>query len=90
MHVFRLVHTGKMLISCVVFSLYTFDIRKFKVPIIAHIDHTMAVIDCEYSPTGKEVVSGSYDRTLRIFDVTQVKSRYVLEGFTVAIHIFQF
>ena len=40
-------------------------------------DHTMAVIDCDYSPTGKEIVSGSYDKTLRIFDVNQGRSREV-------------
>lgn len=30
--------------------------------------HTSAVMDIKYSPTGKEFVTGSYDKTLRIFD----------------------
>ena len=29
----------------------------------------------DYSPTGKEFVSGSYDRTIRIFDRTEQHSR---------------
>ncbi len=34
-------------------------------------------MDVAYSPTGKEFVSGSYDRTIRIFDARQTKSREV-------------
>ena len=58
-------------------SLYTFDMRNLRHPLIIHMDHTMAVIDCDYSPTGREIVSGSYDKTLRIFDVGQGRSREV-------------
>jgi WD repeat and SOF domain-containing protein 1 len=32
-------------------------------------------MDVDYSPTGKEFVSGSYDKTLRIFEVFGHKSR---------------
>lgn len=39
--------------------------------------HTGAVIDVDYSPTGKELVSGSYDKTLRIFTVERTQSRDV-------------
>jgi len=39
--------------------------------------HTAAVIDVDYSPTGKEFVSGSYDRSLRIFNLEEWKSRDV-------------
>ena len=38
-------------------------------------DHTSAVIDIKYSPTGKEFVTGSYDKTLRIFDSHKSKSK---------------
>jgi WD repeat and SOF domain-containing protein 1 len=34
-------------------------------------------MDVAYSPTGREFVTGSYDRTVRIFRVNQGKSREV-------------
>lgn len=34
------------------------------------------VLDVEYSPTGKEFVSGSYDKSIRIFPVHHNRSRY--------------
>ena len=40
-------------------------------------DHVDAVIDVDYSPTGKEIVSGSYDKTIRIFRSLDGKSRDV-------------
>lgn len=36
-----------------------------------------AVTDIDYSPTGKEIVSGSYDKTIRIFEVHKGHSREV-------------
>lgn len=32
-------------------------------------------MDIDYSPTGQEIVTGSYDRTLRLFDVRRGHSR---------------
>lgn len=58
-------------------NLYTFDMRKLKVPLQIHIDHVSAVIDVDYSPTGREVVAGSYDKTIRIFPVDKGRSREV-------------
>jgi len=40
-------------------------------------DHVDAVIDVDYSPTGKEFVSGSYDKTIRIFETDKGHSREV-------------
>lgn len=40
-------------------------------------DHVGAVIDVDYSPTGKEFVSGSYDKSIRIFEVNKGHSREV-------------
>lgn len=40
-------------------------------------DHTSAVIDVDYSPTGREFVSGSYDKTVRIFQSDRGHSRDV-------------
>ncbi|RWS08905.1 ribosomal processing protein-like protein [Dinothrombium tinctorium] len=58
-------------------DLYTFDMRKLSVPLQVHKDHVSAVIDVDYSPTGKEFVSGSYDKTIRIFPVDKGRSREV-------------
>ena len=48
-------------------NLYSFDMRKLDQATCVHMDHTGAVLDIDFSPTGQEFVSGSYDRTLRIF-----------------------
>jgi WD repeat and SOF domain-containing protein 1 len=58
-------------------SLYTFDTRKLKTPVNVHMDHVEAVTDVDYSPTGKEFVSGSYDKSIRIFEVNKGHSREV-------------
>lgn len=60
------------------FSLYTFDARNMKVPINVHMDHVGAVIDVDYSPTGKEFVSGSYDKTIRIYESHKVNCVHFL------------
>lgn len=59
------------------YNLYTFDVRKLKQPVNVHIDHTSAVIDVDYAPTGREFVSGSYDKTVRIFESLKGHSRDV-------------
>jgi WD repeat and SOF domain-containing protein 1 len=59
------------------FSLYTFDMRNLRVPIQVHKDHVSAVIAIDYSPTGKEFVCGSYDKTIRIFEADKGRSREV-------------
>lgn len=58
-------------------NLYTYDIRRFKEPINVHMDHVSAVLDVDYSPTGQEFVSGSYDKTIRIFERDSGRSREV-------------
>ncbi|KRT82715.1 translation initiation factor eIF2A, partial [Oryctes borbonicus] len=59
------------------YNLYTFDTRRLKHPTNVHMDHVSAVTDVDYSPTGKEFVSGSYDRTIRIFECDKGHSRDV-------------
>lgn len=49
------------------FNLYTFDMRKMDKALVVHKDHVSAVIDVHYSPTGREFVSASYDKSIRIF-----------------------
>lgn len=58
-------------------NLYTFDMRHLDRPLNVHMDHTMAVLDVDYSPTGTEFVSGSYDKTIRIFKSDAGRSREV-------------
>lgn len=57
------------------FSLYTFDMRNLNLPLNIHQDHVSAVIDVDYSPTGKEFVSASYDKTVRIYEANKVKKK---------------
>jgi len=54
---------------------YTFDMRKLDTAVMVHHDHVSAVMDVCYSPTGREFVSASYDRTLRIFPTDKSTSR---------------
>eukprot|EP01104_Vermistella_antarctica_P011632 TRINITY_DN3267_c0_g1_i2.p1 TRINITY_DN3267_c0_g1~~TRINITY_DN3267_c0_g1_i2.p1 ORF type:complete len:400 (-),score=78.92 TRINITY_DN3267_c0_g1_i2:115-1314(-) len=56
---------------------YTFDMRKLEVAQNVHTDHVSAVMDISYSPTGEEFVTGSYDRTVRIFPRSAGHSREV-------------
>ncbi|KAL0171425.1 hypothetical protein M9458_031736, partial [Cirrhinus mrigala] len=49
------------------YNLYTYDIRHLDVPVTVHMDHVSAVLDVDYSPTGKEFVSASFDKSIRIF-----------------------
>ncbi|XP_054564640.1 DDB1- and CUL4-associated factor 13 isoform X3 [Eptesicus fuscus] len=59
------------------YNLYTFDMRALDTPVMVHMDHVSAVLDVDYSPTGKEFVSASFDKSIRIFPVDKSKSREV-------------
>lgn len=56
---------------------YTFDMRKLDQALIVHEDHLSAVMCLDYSPTGKEFTTGSYDKSIRIFPVDKGHSREV-------------
>ncbi|XP_071109371.1 DDB1- and CUL4-associated factor 13-like [Haliotis cracherodii] len=58
-------------------NLYTFDMRKLSMPLNFHMDHISAVMDVDYSPTGREFVSAGYDKCVRIFPVDQRHSREI-------------
>uniref|UniRef100_D3TRG9 DDB1- and CUL4-associated factor 13 n=1 Tax=Glossina morsitans morsitans TaxID=37546 RepID=D3TRG9_GLOMM len=58
-------------------NLYTFDTRRLRNPLKIHFDHVAAVTDIDYSPTGKEFVSASYDKTIRIYNTHYSHSRDV-------------
>lgn len=49
------------------YNAYSFDMRKLSQPTRIHKGHTSAVMAVSWSPTGREFVTGSYDRTIRIF-----------------------
>lgn len=69
------------------FSLYTFDTRKLKQPLKVHMDHVSAVTAIDYSPTGKEFVSGGYDKSVRIFEHGKVKSNNLILMYYLTIHM---
>ncbi|XP_042441883.1 DDB1- and CUL4-associated factor 13 [Zingiber officinale] len=56
---------------------YTYDGRKLNEAKLVHKDHVSAVMDIDYSPTGREFVTGSYDRTVRIFPFNGGHSREI-------------
>eukprot|EP01102_Stenamoeba_stenopodia_P021601 TRINITY_DN8754_c0_g1_i1.p1 TRINITY_DN8754_c0_g1~~TRINITY_DN8754_c0_g1_i1.p1 ORF type:complete len:464 (+),score=106.88 TRINITY_DN8754_c0_g1_i1:136-1527(+) len=56
---------------------YTFDMRKLKSALNVHEGFVSAVLDVDYSPTGREFVAGSYDRSIRIFNVQDGKSKEI-------------
>lgn len=57
------------------FNAYTFDMRKLEQPTRIYKGHTSAVMAVSWSPTGREFVTGSYDRTLRIFPTSSGYAR---------------
>lgn len=54
---------------------YTFDMRKLHSALTIHQDHVGAVLSIDFSPTGTEFVTGSYDKTVRIFESGAKNSR---------------
>lgn len=64
-------------VACEDHNLYTFDMRRLSSSLMVHKDHVGAVMDVAYSPTGREFVSGSYDRTVRIWRTDGGRSREV-------------
>jgi WD repeat and SOF domain-containing protein 1 len=58
-------------------NLYSFDMRNLSEASKIHKDHLNAVTCVSYSPTGREFASGSFDKTVRIFDIREGRSREV-------------
>lgn len=56
-------------------NLYTYDMRKLTEALRVHKDFVNAVLDVDYSPTGKEFVAASFDGTIRIFKSDDGRSR---------------
>lgn len=56
--------------------MYSFDIRKLNTKqqvMNIHEGHTSAVLDVDYSPTGQEFCTASYDKSIRIFRTAEVR-----------------
>ena len=56
---------------------YIFDMRKMDRALNVLKDHVSAVMDVEFSPTGEDLVTASYDRTVRLWNRTSGHSRDV-------------
>lgn len=56
---------------------YSFDLRRMDRAKLIHKGHIAAVTDIDFASSGREFVSGSFDRTLRLFDFDQGRSREV-------------
>jgi WD repeat and SOF domain-containing protein 1 len=61
--------------ACEDSRLHTFDMRQLGMALCTHEGHVSAVLSVDFSPTGREFVSGSYDRTVRIFDARGAHAR---------------
>jgi DDB1- and CUL4-associated factor 13 len=58
-------------------NIYLYDMRKLSRSLNVYKDHVAAVLDVDFSPTGQELVSGSYDRTIRIYRAREGHSREI-------------
>ncbi|KAK5997875.1 Protein sof1 [Cladobotryum mycophilum] len=58
-------------------NIYLFDMRKLDRALNVLKDHVAAVMDVEFSPTGEELVSASWDRTIRLWNRDRGHSRDV-------------
>jgi len=59
------------------YNAYSFDMRYLARPTRIYKGHAGAVMSLAWSPTGREFVTGSYDRTVRIFGVNDNQSREI-------------
>lgn len=56
-------------------NVYLYDMRNLSAATSFLQDHVAAVMDVDFSPTGREIVTASYDKTIRIFNVKERFSR---------------
>ena len=56
-------------------NVYLFDMRNMKRALNVLKGHVAAVMSVEWSPTGEELISGSYDRTIRLWERSKGHSR---------------
>ncbi|XP_035777800.1 DDB1- and CUL4-associated factor 13-like [Anopheles albimanus] len=56
------------------YNLYTYDTRALNQPLKMHAGHVSSATCIDYAPCGSRFVSGSYDKTIRIFDPNKSNS----------------
>ncbi|KAI0420433.1 WD40-repeat-containing domain protein [Xylaria grammica] len=56
-------------------NLYTFDMRSVQRALNIYKGHVAAIMDVDFSPDGRGLISGSYDRTLRLWNRDEGVSR---------------
>ncbi|MCJ1226823.1 rRNA-processing protein sof1 [Toensbergia leucococca] len=56
-------------------NIYLYDMRKLDRALNVLKDHVAAVMDIDFSPTGEDLVSTSYDRTIRLWKRSEGHSR---------------
>ena len=61
-------------------NLYQFDMRKMESCKMIYKGHIGAVMDIDVSPVGNEIVSASYDKTIKIFNINEGYSRETYHG----------
>lgn len=66
-----------LLAACEDENLYTFDMRNLSTATQVYKGHVGPVMSCDWSPTGREFVSGSYDKTVRLWKMDQGKAKDV-------------
>ncbi|EGW31226.1 uncharacterized protein SPAPADRAFT_61803 [Spathaspora passalidarum NRRL Y-27907] len=54
---------------------YLWDMRNLGRSLNVYKDHVAGIMDVDFSPTGEELVTGSYDKTIRIFKTRSGHSR---------------
>ena len=59
------------------YKCYLFDMRRLDRALKLYDGHVSAVMSLSWSPTGREFVTGSYDRTIRIFPMSHGKAREI-------------
>lgn len=67
---------------------YYYDMRNMSCALHVYKDHVGAVMDVDISPTGEEIVTGSYDKTIRIFNFKHGHSREIYHTKRMQ-HVFQ-
>eukprot|EP01062_Namystynia_karyoxenos_P080909 TRINITY_DN8799_c0_g2_i1.p1 TRINITY_DN8799_c0_g2~~TRINITY_DN8799_c0_g2_i1.p1 ORF type:complete len:479 (+),score=213.63 TRINITY_DN8799_c0_g2_i1:87-1439(+) len=65
--------------ACEDHNVYQFDARMLRKAQLVFVSHVAAVLDVDYAPTGRELVSASFDRTIRLWrtDFSEGQSRDV-------------
>ncbi|CAK7891123.1 protein Sof1p [[Candida] anglica] len=61
--------------GCEDHNAYLWDMRRLDRSLNVYKDHVAAVMDVDFSPTGEELVTGSYDKTIRIYRAREGHSR---------------